>query len=102
MADQTGVVEGDVETAEFADRSCDQRRDVGLGCDVSLLEDGAASVLLAVTDCRRAAFFIEVRNHDCGAFAGKTDCSRAAHAARRAGYYSDLIIEPSHFDDLMA
>jgi hypothetical protein len=55
-----------------------------------------------LTHSRRAAFLIQVRNHDCGAFAGKTDCSRAAHAARRAGYYSDLIIEPSHFDDLMA
>jgi len=47
--DQTGVVEGDVETAEFADRARDQRSDVGLGCDVGLLENGAASILLALT-----------------------------------------------------
>src|ERR1700720_737858 len=88
--DQTGVVEGDVETAEFADGARDQPSDVGLGCDVGLLENGAAAILLALTYGRRAAFLIEVRNHDCGAFAGETDCSRAAHTARRTGYYSNL------------
>src|SRR5882672_1901907 len=56
--DQTGVVEGAVETAEFADRTDDQRLNIGLGCDVGLLEHGAASILLALTHSRRAAFLI--------------------------------------------
>src|SRR6266851_980765 len=75
--DQAGVIEGDVETAEFADRAPDQRFDVCLSYDVSPLEDSAA-------------------------FAGKTDCSRTAHTARRASYHSNLVIEPSHFDDPLA
>src|SRR5215467_2601748 len=101
-SDQAGVVEGYIEAPEFADRARNQRLDVGLDRDVDLLENGAASILLALTHGRRAAFLIEVRNHHCCPFAGETNRSRAAHAACRAGYDSDLVIEPSHFDDLLA
>jgi hypothetical protein len=38
------------------------------------LKNGAAAVLLALTHGRRAAFLIKVGDHDCGAFAGETDC----------------------------
>jgi len=49
----------------------DQSFDVGLGCDVGLLKNGTAAVLLTLTDRRCAAFLIQIGDHDGGTLAGR-------------------------------
>ena len=91
-AGQPGVVEGDIEAAEFLDRAIDHRLDPGLVGDVGLLEHRAAAVFLALTHRRRAAVLVEVGDHNRCAFARETYRRRPAHPARRAGYHRNLAV----------
>ena len=91
-AGQPGVVEGDIETAEFFDRAIDHRLDVGLAGDVGFLKHGAAAVFLALAHRRRAAVLVEVGDHDRRAFTREAYRRRPAHPARRAGYHRDLAV----------
>ena len=95
-ADEAGVVEGDIETAEFADRSRDQSLNVGLGRNVGALKDRASAVLASFAYDALTPILVEVGDYHGCPFAGKADSGGAAHPGRRAGDHGNFVIEPAH------
>src|SRR5579863_8254922 len=95
-ADETGVVERDVEPAILCGRARDERFDIGFGGDVGFLEDGRAAVFLAGTHCGLAAFLIQVGDDHGRALASETNRGLTPHPARSPGYNRNFVIESAH------
>src|ERR1700756_3704026 len=100
-ADETGVIKGDIEPAEFIESADDQGLDVIFGRHVSFLKHCAAAVLLTITYRCGPAVFVQISDHYCGPFTRKTNCRGPAHATCCPSYHCDFIIESVHRDALL-
>src|SRR2546421_3183221 len=88
-ADEASIVEGDIKPSELADCARHQGLDLGLGSDIGLVENSAATVFLALTHGGLAAFRVQVGNYNRRTFAGEAHGGRPAHPTCGPGYYRD-------------
>ena len=96
LAERAGIVEGDVEPAEFLDGQRHQRLGIVLRAHVAGQRDGLAACRLDLRDQLSSSACAAGADDELGAFGGEELGRRPADAGAGAGDDGDLVCQATH------
>ncbi len=102
-AAQAGIVPHDVESPELVGGATDHPLGVAFAGDVGVDEARAAPLPGGIEFFQEApaVLFVEVRDHDLGAFGEEALDTGAAHPAGSTGHDGNFVLEPLAHGDLL-